>query len=166
MTIDQVPAGGSVFIDANILVYHFERHPQFGPSCQRLIERVERQDIEGITSTNLLGEIGHRLMMIEAAALPGAAGGRALNRLKQQPAVVQQLSRFQTAIEAILQSQIRVVTVATTNISRGAAISRHFGLLTNDALTLALMQHYGLSNIASNDADFDRVPGITRYAPS
>ena len=29
----------------------------------------------------------------------------------------------------------------------------------------AVMQGYGLTHLASNDTDFDRVLGITRYAP-
>jgi len=40
------------------------------------------------------------------------------------------------------------------------------GLLHNDALILAVMQANGLTNLASHDADFDRVPGILRYAPA
>jgi len=40
------------------------------------------------------------------------------------------------------------------------------GLLTNDAVTVALMQAHGLSKIATSDTDFDRVPGTTRYAPA
>jgi hypothetical protein len=35
----------------------------------------------------------------------------------------------------------------------------------NDAITVALMQAHGLNKIASSDADFDHVPGLTRYAP-
>jgi predicted nucleic acid-binding protein len=100
MTLEQVPAGARVFVDSNILVYHFQPHPGFGPACQRLVERIERQDIEGHTSTNLLGELAHRLMVIEAGALPGWAGGKVLNRLKQQPGVVQQLTLFQAAVYA------------------------------------------------------------------
>jgi predicted nucleic acid-binding protein len=38
-------------------------------------------------------------------------------------------------------------------------------LLINDALIVALMQANGLSKIASDDRDFDRVPGLTRYGP-
>jgi predicted nucleic acid-binding protein len=66
MTLDQVPAAARVLIDSNILVYHFQPHPAFGPMCARLIERIERQDIEGFTSASLLGEVAHRLMVIEA----------------------------------------------------------------------------------------------------
>jgi predicted nucleic acid-binding protein len=39
------------------------------------------------------------------------------------------------------------------------------GLLGNDAMIVAVMQANGLTKLASNDADFDRVPGLTRYAP-
>ncbi|TMQ32137.1 MAG: type II toxin-antitoxin system VapC family toxin [Planctomycetota bacterium] len=38
-------------------------------------------------------------------------------------------------------------------------------LLTNDALLVAVMQANGFTKLASHDNDFDRVPGMTRYAP-
>jgi predicted nucleic acid-binding protein len=36
---------------------------------------------------------------------------------------------------------------------------------SGDALIVAMMQANGLTKLASNDADFDRVPGITRFSP-
>jgi predicted nucleic acid-binding protein len=33
------------------------------------------------------------------------------------------------------------------------------------SLIVAVMQQHGLTALASHDADFDRVPGITRHAP-
>ena len=165
MTLDQVPAGARVFVDSNILVYHFQPHPGFGLMCHRLLERIERQDLEGYTSTNLLGELAHRLMVIEAGALPGWAGGKVLNRLKQQPGVVKQLTLFQTAVESVLQSKIRVLAIPPILVATAAALSRQNGLLTNDAIILALMQAHGLTHLASHDAHFDSVPAITRYAP-
>jgi predicted nucleic acid-binding protein len=38
--------------------------------------------------------------------------------------------------------------------------------LTNDAMVVAVMRANGLTNLANHDADFDRVPGLTRYAPA
>jgi len=38
--------------------------------------------------------------------------------------------------------------------------------LSGDALVVAVMREHGLVNLASNDADFDRVPGLTRFAPA
>jgi predicted nucleic acid-binding protein len=37
--------------------------------------------------------------------------------------------------------------------------------LHNDALTVAVMRAHGITNLASADPDFDRVPGITRFGP-
>ena len=51
-------------------------------------------------------------------------------------------------------------------ISTATALSRQFGLLTGDALVVAVMQANGLTKVACNDTDFDRVPGITRYGPA
>jgi predicted nucleic acid-binding protein len=45
-------------------------------------------------------------------------------------------------------------------------VSQQYGLLSGDALIVAMMQQLGLSVIASHDADFDRVPWITRYGPT
>jgi predicted nucleic acid-binding protein len=34
-----------------------------------------------------------------------------------------------------------------------------------DALVVAVMHAHGLTHLSSNDADFDLVPGLTRYTP-
>ena len=39
------------------------------------------------------------------------------------------------------------------------------GLLTNDSLLLAAAARYGISHLATNDADFERVPWLTVYKP-
>jgi predicted nucleic acid-binding protein len=166
MTLDQVPVGARLLVDANVLVYHLQPHPGFGPMCHRLMERIERQDITGVSFTNLLGEAVHRLMLIEAATLPGWAGGKVLNRLKQQPSFIQQLTLFQTAVDAVLQSRIGVFPAPAALLSSAAALCRQYNLLTNDALIVAFMQQHGLTALASGDTDLDRVPGITRHAPA
>ncbi len=79
---------------------------------------------------------------------------------------MQQLTGFRQAVERILQSRIQVLTIPPAQIAAGTVISQQTGLLSNDALIVAVMQANGLTNLASNDADFDRVPGLTRYAPA
>ena len=158
-------AGASIFLDANTLVYHFQPHPTFGPACNQLMARIENQDVLGFSSTHILTELAHRLMMIEAATLPGWKPTKVKRRLLQQPAALQNLSRFQAAVDAVLQSRLQVLTIAPPLVLAATRISQSSGLLSNDALIVAVMQAAGLTNLASSDADFDRVPGITRYAP-
>ena len=42
MTFGDIPDGAAVFIDANIFVYAFSRHAQYGPACRDLLERIDR----------------------------------------------------------------------------------------------------------------------------
>jgi predicted nucleic acid-binding protein len=50
-------------------------------------------------------------------------------------------------------------------VKTAAGFCQHPGLLITDALSVALMQAHGLTKLASDDTDFDRVPEMTRYAP-
>ena len=87
------------------------------------------------------------------------------NRLRNNPSEVQKLGRFRLALGEVLQSKIQVLTVSPANLAASTLLCQQIGLLTNDALIVAVMQANGLTHLASNDADFDRVPGLTRYAP-
>ncbi|HEV3144198.1 MAG TPA: hypothetical protein VGZ47_09965, partial [Gemmataceae bacterium] len=88
MTFADLVAGTHVFLDANTLIYHFSPHPTFGPSCKQLLTDVENQTIVGFTSTHIVGEVGHALMVVEALSLPGWGASNAPKRLKKQPSTV------------------------------------------------------------------------------
>jgi predicted nucleic acid-binding protein len=165
VTFDDIPPGAVVFLDANCLVYAAASDPQYGAACQRLLEQIENKMLQGCTSSHVLGDLSHRLMTIEAALvfnrpMTGIAGW-----LRRHPAEVQSLQRSRQAIDDLQAIPLTIWPVTGTQISRAADFSRQYGLLTNDALIVAIMQEYGLTHLASNDADFDRVPRIIRYAP-
>jgi predicted nucleic acid-binding protein len=166
MIFTDLVAGESVFVDANTLVYHFTHHPRFGPPCTALLERIERQEISGCTATHVLSEASHRMMTLEAITLLGWAQANVGNRLRNHPGEVSKLATFRNAIERVLQSKLRVLTVDPGFLATGAALCQQFGLLTNDGLIVTVMQANGLTDLASSDTDFDRVPGISRYAPA
>jgi len=161
-----LPHGTSIFLDANRFVFHFQSHAQFGPPCTALLQRIERQELVGYCSTHVLGEVSHRLMTIEARSNLGWTSGKLVRRLKQNPAAVKSLTAHRIAIQEIFQSRLQIVSVSPTIVATASAVIQQHGLLTNDALIVAIMQNLGLTNLASHDADFDRVPGITRYAPA
>jgi predicted nucleic acid-binding protein len=165
MTFADLQAGDSIFVDANILVYHFTGHTAFGTACTQLLQRIENRELLGFTSTAVLGEAMHRLMTTEASSRFGWPFAGIGNRLRSNPAEVQKLTVFRRAAADILQSRIQVLTIPAALVLTTAALCQQIGLLTNDGLIVAIMQAHGLTNLASEDADFDRVPGLTRYAP-
>jgi predicted nucleic acid-binding protein len=78
--------------------------------------------------------------------------------------VIGGLVLYQNAVRTIVSSKVAVLSPAPQSVLDATTVSQQVGLLSNDALTVAVMRQQGLVNIASNDSDFDRVPGITRYA--
>ena len=146
-----------------MFVYAFAPDPQFGPDCEQLLERIEHHDLDGFTSTQVLADVAHRLMSLEACVTFGWPYTGIAQRLNRHPAEVQKLTRFRQAIDAIIAIGIDVLPTVTRHVIGAARFSQQFGLLTNDALVLALMMKRAVTQLASYDTDFDRVPGLSRF---
>jgi predicted nucleic acid-binding protein len=157
--------GSAVFLDANVFVYHFTAEPTYGAACTSLLERVEHSEIIGWTSSHILAETSHRLMTIEACAMYGWPYQGIAARLRKHPHELQQLTVFSQALDEIAKLRVNIAPINELHVNQAAHVSRQYGLLTNDALIVAAMQEYGLTQLASTDGDFDRVPHITRYEP-
>jgi len=104
-------------------------------------------------------------MTIEAIRKFGWPAAGIAARLRAHPSEVQQLMEFRQAVEQIPQLGVQILTISPPLIGEAAVISQQTGLLSNDALLVAVMEHHGLLNLASHDPDFDRVPGLVRYSP-
>jgi predicted nucleic acid-binding protein len=166
MTFDQVPAGAAAFLDANSLVYHFTNDPKYGVASTRLVQQIEQGVLSGFTSTDVLADVAHRVMTLEAIAVNGWPYAGIAARLRKHHQSISKLTIFQQAIAALPQLKIQVIPVTQRLLEAATVASQQFELLTGDALVVVVMQAHGLTHLASNDADFDRVPGLTRYEPS
>jgi predicted nucleic acid-binding protein len=165
MTFTDIPAGAAVFLDANVLVYATTSHPAYGVACEGLLDRIEHQDIQGFTSSPVLADVAHRLMTMEACDRFGWPVQGIASRLRRHPGEVQQFVSPRRAVDEILAARLQILPVGVDPVSRAVDLARPFGLLMGDALIVAVMQAHGLSHLASLDADFDRVQGLSRYAP-
>ncbi len=164
MTFNDIPGGTAVFLDANVLVYATAPHPAYGAACEGLLDRIEQQGLLGFTSSAVLADVAHRLMTLEACDRFGWPAQGIANRLRRHAGEVQQLRIPRRALDEIIAARVNVLAVAGPHVSRAVDVSRQFGLLMGDALIVAIMLDHGLSQLASLDADFDRVPGLTRFA--
>ena len=165
MIFTDLPAGSAIFLGANTFGYAILAHPAFGAACTALLDRVEQQDLQGFTSSHVLSETVHRIMTLEACNRFGWPVQGIANRLRRHPNEVKQLEIPRQAVDEIQVARIIVLPVTLQHISQGVDFSRQFGLLSGDAAIVAVMWDHGLSLLASGDADFDRVPGLTRYSP-
>lgn len=165
MIFADLPGGASIFLDSNPFIYHYSNHARFATPCRDLLERIARQEIAGFTSAHVLSEVAHRLMTYEAMARFGWQYAGIVSKLKKHPAEVQALTDFRQSVETIPHFGVQVLPIEHVRVLEALAISQQTGLLHNDALIVAVMRFHGITSLASVDGDFDRVPGITRYAP-
>jgi predicted nucleic acid-binding protein len=165
MIYADLPAGTTVFLDASVFIHHFEPNAAFGAAATEFLERIENQEINGVTATHIVSEVAHRLMTIEAMQAFGWKSAGIALRLRNHPAQVQALKRFRQAVQEIPLFGIRILTIDPTWLDPAAGISQQTGLLHNDALIIAVLRAHSVANLASADPDFDRVPGITRFGP-
>lgn len=165
MTFADIPPGASIFLDANTFVFHFTPHPVFRSACATLFLRIIRRELSASTSLDVLSDVAHRVMTLEAMATYSWPAAGIAQRLRGQPQVIRSLSRFRRAVDAVPRFGVQVLVPPNSIVSTAAAVSQQHGLLSGDALVVATMRHFNISYIVSHDADFDRVPGLPRYAP-
>src|SRR5262249_155448 len=158
MTFATIPSGTAIFLDANTLIYHFANDVHYGAACTQLIKRVELGDLQGFTSAHVLADVAHRLMTLEAIAVKGWPVAGIATRLRKHHIEIPQLSVHRQAIASIPRLSIQVVAITYSLVEQATQLSQQHELMTGDALILAVMQATGLTHLASNDADFDRVP--------
>jgi len=156
------PSGGSLFFDANCLLYHFLNTR---PICTHTLHRAEIGDIRALTSVSVLGEVRHRLLVLEASGRFGLPPRKALTYLRRHPDAIRMLPAANEAVETLNALRVDVVPVTMKIFLASQRISDAFGLLTTDALIIATMRASRLVHLASNDTDFTRVPGITLWRP-
>ena len=162
MPLPDFPDGQTIFLDANCLIYHFTGTY---PSCAILLDRARQRNIRIVTSTAIIAEVHHRLMMLEMAKRVDRPLRLMPSCLKQHPEIIRSLRECERAIDALPAFRLRVVPVTWRLFDEARRLSHELGLLTNDGLVVATMRAHHITHLASNDTDFARVPGITVWRP-
>ncbi len=80
MKLTESKAGSEVFIGSNVFIYHFTG---VSDECNDFLSRCERDELIAMTTVNVILEVLHRLMMVEAVR----------KNLVKPPNVVKKLSK-------------------------------------------------------------------------
>lgn len=161
--LEEVPSQARVFIDSTIFIYHFTA---VSGACRALLERCEATDVRGVTSTAVLAEVAHRLMMSEALAAGLVTPGNIAKKLRAKPDVVRHLHLYAEQVERIPLMGIEILPLDLGTVVRSAESRRQHGLLINDSLVLASARKANVDGLASADTDFRRVRDLALYEPN
>ena len=163
LTLRELPATEEIFIDANIFLYSAFKHPVFGNKCKNFLIRIEKEEIKGYTSDFVLNEIFHKLMIAEIVKKFGIAAKQVVRFVKKKPEVIAELETVWTEMEIIKGFNISILNGSL--FPDFIKISKMYWLMATDAFHVATMKKHGITNITTNDPDFERVNGTKVWKP-
>lgn len=162
MRLKNIPPGTEVFIDANIFIYHFTGN---SAECTDFLSCCEEGVLKGATSTLVVAEVMHRLMLAEAEAKKFAKAPQIPRKIKDRPEIVCRLTDYFVGAQAILDIGIKTYPLTAELVMKSQTIRARYGLMVNDSLIAATMGEAGLVALATNDDGFSRVDWIRLYKP-
>lgn len=165
MLLSELPDHTRVFCDANVLTYAFLGTEPLSPVCLALLERSARREVQLFTSAIQAAHTIHRIMVREVILVFELEPRKATSYLKQHPEAVRSLPHYKKIPGEFSRARIRILDVTYREIHASKRFRDEYGLLTDDSITLAVMRREGLTDLASNDKDFQRVTGIRLWTP-
>ena len=163
--LSSLPDGTSCFVDANIVCYHIIQTPPLSDECSRFIKRIERGAVRASTSASVVAEAIHKVMLAEAIQHHKLDHRGLAHRLQRQRELIAGLSEHRKVPTLMKALPLHVEPVTLDILERAANITTQHRLLTNDAVTIAVMEKLGLSHLVTNDDNFDSVPGLSIWKP-
>lgn len=163
MKLSELKTGESVFIDANIFLYHFTG---VSCDCKEFLKRCETKDLFGITGLSVLAEVNHRLMIAEAIKCGFITSVRPAIQLEKKFEVIKGLSEYSAQVMNIMNWGIKVVPTPEDILRESQIYRTQFGLLTNDSFMPVYMKFATTNKLATNDRAFARIPSLHLYLPS
>ena len=160
-----VPAGTTVFLDSAILHYAFVSFPAATTQCIRLLKRIADGEVSGCLSLPALNDAVHKVMCSETVARFNRPRAGLVAWMKCNPDRVRQLTNAQEVLRLVGALPIRVLSADLALLQEAQQMVAAYGLLASDAMILALMQRHRITHLATNDDDFDRIPGLTVWKP-
>ena len=168
-SLDDLPSNATVYIDTSIFVAHHSSHPRQGDASTRFLKRIEAEEVYGVISALVIEETSYILLKLKAMELlQSNKHYEILQNLKEKQFFLQCVSSAEQHI-AYVES---LETYGKLSIISGIPSMKHvltlckkYGLLMRDGLHVATLMGKNLSEIATTDTDFERIPSLTVWSP-
>jgi predicted nucleic acid-binding protein len=162
MKLTEIKAGSEIFVDSNIFIYHFTG---VSDECSDFLSRCEREELIGMTSVNVILEVLHRLMMVEAVSKNIVKPPNIVKKLSKSPQKIRRLNEYFVNTEKIQDMGIGIKPLIFETIIKSHVVRLASGLMVNDSVIIASMKKEGVKLLATNDKAFEKLDEIDVYSP-
>ncbi len=129
------------FVDSNIFIYHMADDPNYGEAATRILKRIEEGE-EAATSTLIISQVcGYLRWKRREDAIPAF-----LDFLRSLPS----LRKVETSFDDLLEAKSTLLKLGLS------------WRMWDDLVVASQMRKLKISEIYSNDKDFDHIPWVKR----
>jgi len=157
-----INAGSEVFVDSNVFIYHFTG---VSGECSDFLNRCERSELIAMTTVNVVLEVLHRLMMVEAVRKNLVKPPNVVKKLSKAPQKLKSLNEYFINTEKIHDMGIAIKPLEFETIIKSHEVRLDSGLMVNDSVIIASMKEEGVKLLATSDKAFKKIEEINVCSP-
>ena len=162
MTLTEIKTGSTVFVDSNIFIYHFTG---VSDECSEFLERCERGELTGVTGMNVILNVLHCLMMVEAVRKDLVKPPHVAAKLSREPRLLKHLNDYFVNTESIREMNISIKPLAFDTLVNSHVSRLVSGLMINDSIIIAGMKQERIKLLATGNRSFEQVKEIRVRIP-
>jgi predicted nucleic acid-binding protein len=164
VNLDDIQSGSLCVIDTNVLLY---AEQNVSDQAQRLIRRCTKGELTGTLPQTVWQELTHKLMLAEAMTKGLIGGGNPAARLGSRPDAVRGLSLYRAKVQALVDLGLGFEPCTQDDLTKTAfMLQEKYGLLTNDAVVLAVAIRMKADALISSDKAFRGVTEVAVHYPT
>lgn len=164
MNPDDIPAGSLCVVDTNILLY---AEQGVSAQAQRLVRRCASGELKAILPQTVWQELAHKLMLAEAMMRGLVSGANPAARLAAKPDAVRSLSLYRAKVTSLVELGFGFEPCELRDLTeRAFELQERYGLLTNDAVVLAVALRLKADMLVSSDKAFRGVSELDVSYPT
>ena len=141
-------------------------YTKYRAACRAFLQNIEDRAYLAATSTLVLNEVVHKLILAETTKtyrLRRESDAKKL--IEDQPKTISSLTNVWKDYAVIRDYPLIIHSIDEATMDMAVEFSNKYGVFISDASHLAIMKANGISNIATNDSDFQRIDDINIYKP-
>jgi predicted nucleic acid-binding protein len=164
VNLDDIPAGSLCVVDTNVLLY---AEQGVSAQAQRFIRRCSSGELKGVLPQTVWQELTHKLMLAEAMMRGLTSGGNPAARLASRPEAIRSLTLYRAKVTSLIDLGFGFEACLLTDLTeRAFELQQRYGLLTNDAVVLAVALRLKADALISSDKSFREVNEPSLYFPT
>lgn len=163
-TLIDIQSRTSSFVDSNIFTYFLLEDRRYFNKVKTFFEMINTGKIFGFANNIVFTETLFNFVKAEVITSENIIVKDFIKYTKLHPDVIANVD-ISPVLELLDLPNLYMLDLPSGTISDIKEIHSMYGLLSNDAYHLLTMKYYGITNITTNDRDFERVSWIKVLRP-